>query len=101
MANFEVIMSTVTTALDSLSEIAKKVKAVDRIVLSCIATGVVFLVFALIQIMIIITGSIHIEFGNVMLIVADLAVTGVAGFIAFHQGEKLNAKKNKQNSHKS
>lgn len=71
----------------------KKIKSTDRIILSCIATGFIFLLFALIQIIIIAAGNIHIAFDNVLLIITDFAVTAAAGFAAFRRNETVQKQK--------
>ena len=79
---------------DNLLKVTRKIKTVDRMMLSCIVTGSIFLMFALIQIIIIAVGSTYIEFGDVILIVTDLAVAVIAGLIAIRRINKSHAKEN-------
>lgn len=92
MVNFEKIMSGITAVFDRLNAKVEKIKSMDRITLSCIVTGIVFLIFALIQIIIIALDSAGVKPGNVTLIVIDLIVSAISALITVKRSRKSDCR---------
>lgn len=81
-------MSKIKAVLEHLIKKVKEAESADRILLAGLFTGIVFLLFAFIQIIIINVSNVHVYFDNILLIITDFAVAILSGIIVFRQGQK-------------
>lgn len=71
------------------SKFVRRIQSEDKVIVSAAATGVLFLLLAVIQLLIIAFGKVHVYFDNVLLIVMDFAVTAVAAVVGLRQAAQL------------
>lgn len=95
MANGKAALSGLNAALDKLVKkikqfkIVKLIKCENRVIVAGIATGILFLLLAVIQLIIITFGKVPVYFDNVLLIVTDFVVAAISGVIALRRAAKL------------
>lgn len=90
-------MDTLTELLnhltDHLRRFFKKIRRMDRFVLAGLATAAVFLVFALMQLLLIVTVRAHVSFDTVMVILTDFAIAGGCVVLALRRDGEVKKRK--------
>lgn len=71
------------------SKIVRRIQSEDKVMVSAVATGILFLLLAMIQLIIIAFGRVHVYVDNVLLIVTDLVLTAISVVIALRQAAQL------------